>query len=386
MLDLAWKNLWVRKLRTVLTILGIGVGLELVILMTTIIDFTERSLQGELAQYVGQMYVRSQVMAGYAGQEFPPISSSLREEEALQIVQEIEGQIDDRTTTPILFSQLAPPPYPGAPPEALAVGLEPDKMEAYLGADPPVKDGALKFSGPEAKEVVLGPFAAAFFGEPAIGDEITVSGEPLRVVGLIEGRDEADRIAAPVVLMPLKTAQEVFNQPSSVSTVLLTASRVSDVGAIAERIREKHPKLTVLTQEEIAENIDMALEGMRFFFNLINYTSYAVAAVVVLIVMVMAVAERTREIGTLRAIGGSRLLVLSTVVLEAMFIGLIGGTMSIPIAYLLDWIIGFGLREIAEVWSIGQVVLAAVVLSVVAAIIPAWHATRIDPIEALRYE
>ena len=119
---------------------------------------------------------------------------------------------------------------------------------------------------------------------------------------------------------------------------------------------------------------------------MIYYVVYIIAAIVVLIVMIMAVAERTREIGTLRAIGGSRWLVLRTILFEAMFIGFIGGTLSIPIAFLLDRIIGYGLTEIVDVWSLVQIVIGAVLLSMVAALLPAWRATRIDPIEALRYE
>ncbi|MFC1935960.1 ABC transporter permease [Chloroflexota bacterium] len=384
--DLAWKNLWVRKVRTILTIIGIGVALELVILMTTIVDFTEQSLQGELAQYAGQMYVRSQVISGYAGQEFPPINSSVREDEARQIIEELGTTIDQDASTLVVFHALAPPPWPSAPPEALVVALDPDRLEAYLGEDPIVKEGAPQFSSDMAKEVILGPFAHAFFREPSVGDKILVAGEQLQVVAVLEARDEADRITAPVVLMPLDTAQEILNQPGSVSAVLITAARVADVGAIADNIRQRHPKLTVLTQEEIADNINKTLEGIQLFFGLINNTAYVVAAVVVMIVMIMAVSERTREIGTIRAIGGSRWLVLSTIIFEAMLLGLVGGILSVPIAFLLNWVVGFGLEQIATVWGITQVILSIVVLSVVAALIPAWRATRINPVEALRYE
>ena len=128
------------------------------------------------------------------------------------------------------------------------------------------------------------------------------------------------------------------------------------------------------------------MEGQRFFFGLINNTAYVVAAVVVLIVMIMAVSERTREIGTIRAIGGSRWMVVRTVVFEAMLIGLAGGIVSIPIAFILDMIIGFGLTEVVRASSLIQIVTAATLLSVVAALLPAWQATRISPIEALRNE
>ena len=142
----------------------------------------------------------------------------------------------------------------------------------------------------------------------------------------------------------------------------------------------------MLTQEEIAESLDDALRGQRFFFSIINGTVYIVAGIVVAIVMVMAVTERTREIGTLRAIGASRTLVLGTVVSEAAIIGFLGGLISIPVAFLLDLGIGFGLREVVEVGSLVQIVLIVTALSSIAALLPAWRATRISPVEALRYE
>ena len=388
MIDIAWKNMWTRKTRTILTILGIAVALELVIMMTSIVDFTESGMQSELAKYsgAGQIYVRSQTTAGVAGQEFPPISSILREEEGRQIIDEVAGQVDMTLTTPILFYQLAPPPYPNAAPEALLVGLEVDKIGAYIGEEPVVKDGVVAFSDASAREVILGPMASSFFGEPAVGDEIQIIGEPLTVVGLIEGQSLEDRLTSNVVIVPLETAQGILGQSESISAVLITSVRLDNIGALAENIRASHPKVSVLTQEDIAENLDTILGQERMFFNMINYTVYIIAAVVVFIVMVMAVSERTKEIGTLRAIGASRWLVLRTIVLEAIMLGLMGSLLSIPIAYLIDMGIGYGLREVIGAWTLIQIVITAVVLSALAAAIPALRATRVNPIEALRYE
>jgi putative ABC transport system permease protein len=388
MLDIAWKNMWTRKMRTILTILGIAVALELVIMMTTIADFTERSMQSELAKYsnAGQIYVRSQATAGIAGQEFPPVNSILREEEGLQVISEMSGDIDLSMTTPLLFYQLAPPPYPNSPPEALLVGLDDEKISAYISRDAVVEAGVLAFSGPDAYEVILGPMASNFFGNPGVGEDIEVVGESLRVVGLVEGSELEDRLTANVVLIPIDTAQNILGQSESISAVLLTSNRLDNIGIIAENIRNTHPKVSVLTQEEIAENLDTILGQERFFFDMINYTVYIIAAVVVLIVMIMAVAERTKEIGTLRAIGASRWTVLRTILLEAVLLGLIGSILSIPIAYIIDVIIGYGLREIIDAWSLVKIMITVVVLSAVASLIPAFRATRVNPIEALRYE
>jgi putative ABC transport system permease protein len=388
LIDIAWKNMWTRKTRTILTILGIAVALELVIMMTTIVDFTERSMQSELAKYsgAGQIYVRSQVVAGMGGQEFPPITSIMREEEGRQIIDEVADQVDLALTTPLLFHQLAPPPYPNAAPEALLVGLEADKIGAYVSEEMVVEEGVVAFSDANAYEVILGPMSSRFFDNPAVGDEIQIMGESLTVVGIMGSSDMADRLTANIVLVPLETAQNILGQTESVSAVLITSERLDNITALAETIRADHPKVSVLTQEEIAENLDTILGQERFFFNLINYTVYIVAAVVVFIVMVMAVAERTKEIGTMRAIGASRWLVLRTILIEAVMLGLIGSLLSIPIAYLIDMGIGYGLREVIDAWTLVQIVITVVILSALAATIPAFRATRVNPIEALRYE
>lgn len=165
MIDMAFKNLLARKLRTVLTLVAIVVALILVILLTTILSFTEQSMEDELAKYAGggQIYVTSQQIGGFSGPEFPPINGSLREAEALALVSNLSDSVDLSRTTPILFRQLAPPPFPNAPPQALAVGIDPERIEVYLGNDFLMNEGEAEFSGPGAMEVILGDLAAGSF-------------------------------------------------------------------------------------------------------------------------------------------------------------------------------------------------------------------------------
>ena len=245
MFGLAWKNMWQRKLRTGLTLLGVAVGLILVIMLTTILDFTEQSMDNELAKYAGagQIFVTSQTLSGSVP-EFPPINSTLREDTATQIIEALEGQVDLSGTTPVVFRELAGPPFPNAPPKALAVGVDPDKIRAYLGDDFELEAGVLKFSSPQAREVILGDLAEwAFHGPNEVGSSVSVAGESLLVVGRIRGKSDFDRLASNPVLMPLKTAQEIFQQPASISALLITAPRLEAVTPLANGIRGAPPPL-----------------------------------------------------------------------------------------------------------------------------------------------
>ena len=223
-----------RKLRTGLTLLGIAVGLILVIMLTTILDFTEQSMDDELAKYTGagQIFVTSPRLSGSVP-EFPPINSTLREDTAIQIIEAFEGQLDLSGTTPVLFRELAGPPFPNAPPEALVVGVHPDKIRAYLGDDVNIDAGVLEFSGPEAREVILGDGAVGVIlgatPHADVGKRVTVAGQSLLVVGRISEESSINRLVDNAVLMPLKTAQEILNQPGTVSALLVTAPRLQDV-------------------------------------------------------------------------------------------------------------------------------------------------------------
>ena len=250
-----------------------------------------------------------------------------------------------------------------------------------------VEAGEVAFSSPDAKEVILGDLAAATFPDGnEVGQEITFAGQTFRVVGRVKGETLYDRVAANVVLMPLEAAQEVFHQKGTISALLIAAPRLGDVGPLATTIRTMDPQLSVVTQEEMAKALDDALAGERSFFTVINYTAYIVAAVIVLIVMVMAVSERTREIGTMRALGASRRVVLATVVVEAAALGLLGGVIAIPATFVLDAIINYGLRQAANPLDLIQVVVTTTVLAGLFALLPAWRATRISPVEAIRHE
>jgi putative ABC transport system permease protein len=140
-----------------------------------------------------------------------------------------------------------------------------------------------------------------------------------------------------------------------------------------------------MSQKEMAKNMEDTLIKMRTFLGGIETTAILVAIVVVLVVMIMAVSERTREIGTLRAIGARKRTVLGLIVQESFILSFLGGVLGVLLGYLMNAIMYKGLIVIEAV-EIPQGIIVAVIAGVIGGIYPAWRATRVSPLEALRYE
>lgn len=184
--------------------------------------------------------------------------------------------------------------------------------------------------------------------------------------------------------MALEDALRVMNQANP-TALLLTVSNIGDVSALAEDIGSAFPDMRVITQAEIARNLDESLAGTRTFMSLINYTVLAAAIVLVSIVMYMAVMERTRELGILRAIGAGRSRVLGSLLLEAMVLSFVGGLIGNGAGQLLliyAWKADFMVSGATAAAG----VVAAAAIGGLGALIPAFKATQAVPNEALRYE
>jgi putative ABC transport system permease protein len=387
MIDIAWKNMWMRKSRTILTITGVAFCLMLLIMITSITILVENDLNNSLAQHVGQMYVHSPSPSG-VGVEFPPISSSIPEENATEVLNlsKIQYGINLERSCPILFVSLAPAPWPGAPP-MLGVGIPTGKKKAFIG-NTKAKYGNNTFSQNETGKVIIGNIRAEWYGVK-LGDNISVMGKNLTVVGVLEPTN--NMLVDQAVIMPLDYAQELFNRQGSVSCVLITAKEVGKVESIATEIEDAFPNLEVMTQKDMVKIINDALANQQMFMGMINNTVIIVAIVVITTVMVMTVTERTKEIGTLRAIGAKRSTILGIIMIESLFISLIAYLIGIVISIFLmgSWwgSVSIYLEFIGEEPQLlVRMFIIIVAVAVLAGLYPAYKATRISPLEALRYE
>jgi putative ABC transport system permease protein len=392
--DIAVKNLWRRKLRTLLTIIGVATAVQLYLTMSGWMNIYERDLKNQLNAFSGRVFVQQPMETSSGGADFPSFSSSLDAQTAAAVLS-LDG-LDREASSAVLFIPLARASSPNMPPDALAVGLEPGHEFAYLG-NFKMENGQKTLS--DANSVILGRGAAARYqaegsNKPAQpGQTIQIQGRAFTVVGVLK---PAAALFDNSVVIPLATAQGLFNRADTVSAVIASTPSDEDARAVQAAVAAQYPRLQALGQDEIAKNADAVLVGQRGFFSLIDNTVIAVAVVVVMIVVVVAVMEQRKEIGTLRAIGARRWRIISLVVGESMTLSLLGALVALPFSVLVQWILEFTTSgksssasdiftiDLFQSW-IGTIAIA-VVIGVLASLLPAWQAMRVDPLEALRYE
>ncbi len=234
-----------------------------------------------------------------------------------------------------------------------------------------------------------------FAGENPLGAYVHIGGQRYRVIGVMEpkgqilGLDMDD-----AVFIPAARAMELFNRPGlmEINVSYQPGTDVEEVKRqITRRLKERHGNedFTLISQEQALEVLSSVLGVITFAVAALGGISLLVGAVGILTIMTMAVTERTAEIGLLRAIGARERQVLALFLGEAMILSALGGAMGllagIGIAQLIHLLLP--VLPVHTPWLYAALAeLSAVCIGLAAGVMPARHAARLDPVEALRVE
>jgi putative ABC transport system permease protein len=386
LLDLALKNLWRRRLRSLLTVLGVASAVQLYLMVHGVMDTYTGEIEGQVTAFAGKIIVQQEVESGGGNPDLTSSGSSLTGATAEALL--ATAGIDRAASSAMISVPVVRSVMPYVPPAVVAVGIEPGHEQAFLG-EVEAEAGRASLGGPY--DVILGQGAADHYraeeggGSLGVGSTLDIGGRTFTIVGILE---TAPQIFGNAVIMPLPTAQAVFDRPDSVGSVILAAARVEDVAAIKEAILESRTGLTVSTQDDMLRSAEGILSAMRSFMGMIENSIIVVAVLVVMIVVIVSVMEQRREIGTLRAVGARRWRIFAMVAGQSILLSLLGAVLALPIAvFFVRW----GMSEyfssvsgILRIW--GQTMITAVAVGSIASLLPAWQAVRVDPLESLRYE
>jgi putative ABC transport system permease protein len=241
---------------------------------------------------------------------------------------------------------------------------------------------------PTAEEVLVGSEAARVLGL-APGNKVNIKGQEFQVTGTIQPTGSSENDSA--IFIDLSTLQKLTNRPQAVSLVEAAAfCYTCPIFEVTTQLQEKLPGTKVSALKESVQNRDDMVKKFGVFALAVSGIIMIIGWLVVLISMMSSVKERTREIGVFRAIGYRKSHVIQIVLTEATILSLIGGI----IGYLIGMSVASAFGSVVaqmDVQVVWQPLIAlyaiggAVVIGIVASAIPAWQATRLDPVEALRF-
>jgi ABC-type lipoprotein release transport system permease subunit len=237
------------------------------------------------------------------------------------------------------------------------------------------------------RQILLGRMMANALHK-SIGDTVEVGGSRFRVVGIYESGVTWEEMGG---VVSLRDAQSYMGRPRKVTMYLVKVADPSQAPRIVERINlELSDAHASLSGEFVEQMPDMQTVGG--LLAAISFLAIAVGGIGVLNTMLMSVLERTREIGVLRALGWRRRRILGMIINESLLLGLAGGLVGILIAYVLTYLLNlipmFGSMLSAQ-WDFvifARALTVALLLGLLGGIYPAYRATRLQTVEALRYE
>ena len=236
--------------------------------------------------------------------------------------------------------------------------------------------------------------------------------QPLKVVGVSDLDPDSLRGAAHArVFLPLQLAENLHvMQPSNLRDTTRVLSNVPTYSTVGVRVRS--PRFIEPIETQIKKmgfntfSITDATRNLRQFFAILDLflgifgsLALAVASIGIVNTLVMAILERRREIGIMKALGASDIDVKKLFFAEAGAMGLLGGGVGVALGWIIGRVINLGTNIYlkrqsfppADFWSVpwwlvGSAILFAVVVSLIAGLYPAARAARLDPVQALRYE
>ena len=380
------RNLFRRRLRVMLTIFGITIGVLALVVMGGMAEKMGLLVDG------GTKYYSDKVVVGADGTLYSGAPLSLSKADEIRKVDGVAevtsgiGALLDPDTT---MSFGMPPMFDGS-----------DMRGEHLESFPLEYAKGRGLTPDDVGCVVLGSDMVKRF-KAGVGDTVTVRGEQFTVVGILE-----PTLTAPdtEVFMTLPDAQRLFiqdlpamvrnqvDQSDLVNSMTVYPTPGTDPEVLAARINETVDGVEAMGPSAFQEQI----AGFMGIFNAIIYGIAIIALFVgglsVINTMTMSVNERTREIGVRKAIGASDRQIVGQFLTESGIIGLIGGVSGLFLGWLAATIAdrvlegrNLDLFLISPRLAIGSVVFA-IFLGLVSGLYPSFHAARLQPVLALRYE
>jgi putative ABC transport system permease protein len=374
--EMAKRNLKRHMARTVLATIGIIIG----VVSISSVGMLGNSLKLSATDSLGS--VGDQVVL------YPAYGESSISKRQVNEIEKVDGL---KKIIPV-FSNSAKVEYKSEFTYATIYWIDKDDLR-YL-----VKMNDGKFFRSNSKDCVVGAKMAESF-DLRLGDKIAINSSQLRIVGILEEGGIGIGVSPDRAIF---ISQEKYDQLYQIqndeyTSLVLIVKNLDDISSvkksIEERLNKKEEVVNVLATDSLLQGISGLFNAISLFLMGMASISLLVAGVGILNVMLMSTIERTKDIGVMKAIGASRTDIAKIFIMESLLLGLsasvIGGILSFGVGIIINILI---LKDVTYLFTLSSImyifagILFGSITSLVGGVYPALKASKMSPLEALRYD
>ncbi len=374
-LKLAFRNFGRRRFRTVLTLLGVAVGISTIVALVSVAYGAKEQAVSFLSEATDFMITPK--AGGQIGAELPE-----------RLVKQIKLYAEVEEAGPVLSQMIF---INGE--FAWALGVTPDTYKIiYI----PLKEGSVFEEREQKGKIIVGSNLADQL-DLEVGDSVKISpssdepGKVFVVVGILQPTGSVVDMGC---YMDLEELQEIAHKKGRISMIMVKLRDPRLGESFKEKVESRYKDLDVVEPEQISENVGKVLDMLNSVLIAIGSISLLIGGLGIMNTTMVSVLERIREIGIMKAIGAKRSHVLIIFLIEAVItsfvggvLGVLGGVMLAKLASeIIPKMMGFPTPyKIFPALILGPIALA-VLLGMIAGFYPSWKGANVRPIEAIRYE
>ncbi len=372
MFNFIFKNLFRRKTRTLLTVIGIAVGVSMIVALGAI---GEGLRTGYASMFGGSGADLTLMQKG----SYDVTLSGVDE----QVIGDVAALTGVREATGMIVGNIS---APGAA-YFFVFGYDPTgfAFKKFRVVEGEALGQARRSTG-GPREIMLGKQAAETL-KMKVGDLIRLTGGTFKVVGIYNSGDGFEDAAS---IVSLTDAQQLLQKQRQVGAVQVKAVDPRQIEALRARLEKQFPRLSISQSGDVADQAEM-VQYIQGFAVAIALLAIVIGGVGMTNTVMMSTFERTREIGTLRAIGWRRRRVMLMIFGESIWLGVLGGVIGCAIGAGLVALISANttvgyLQGTVTLNLIALGLSTAIGLGALGGFYPAWRASKMLPIEALQYQ
>ena len=365
--NLVFSNMLHRPARTIVSIIGIGIGILLIVFTVGLANGSLRERAQREANVGAEIMFRASGSIGLSGSE------------SLRLPVKLVGEIEkvEGVATAVAIGQNTVSVKDATTGTRLLDGVDYDKY-AEIAQLQIVKGRKMAASG---NEVICD---AAWMQQKnlSIGDDIPLYEQNFKLVGVYEPS------AGARIKIPLATMQTQLGSEGKASAFLVKIKDGVTAETVAANIQAKFPDNQIILTKELEELYMQGFPALNVFLNVVIGVAGAISALIILLTMYTTVTERTRQIGVLKSLGMSNTNIAWTIVQEAVLISFGGIMFGLVATYFLSLALNKWSTLIVQIEPkvVISILVVGLISGVIGALYPGLRAARLDAVEALNYD